>query len=126
MTGKNTHLESDGRAIQVTLSYNTDAKAVAWVEGWLGITGQSGASGETVSLSIDRREYQFTVPASLTVNKGDVVYITVSAVTGTHMPPDSAYSTTAGSGKIALFKATSDKNTTNHSVTGILLPNGGI
>lgn len=116
--GQYTEFESDGKAVNVTLSYNTAAKHVAFIEGWLGVTNESGASGATIALSVDRREYQFSVPSTLTVNKGDTVYVDTSDLTG-HVPDDTAYSTTSGS-NTALFKATADKDAYN-MVTGILL-----
>lgn len=115
-----THLESDGKALQVTLSYPTENGAVAYVEGWLGISQQSGNSGDMIALEIVSREWQFSVPTALAVAKGETVYVDTAAV-DTHTPPDAAYSKTAGSGKIALFKATSAQDA-NDVVTGILLP----
>lgn len=122
MAGENTYKESDGLAITVTLSYATDENQVAYVQQWLGITAQSGASGDSVALVSDRREYQFTVPSGLTVNKGDIVYIDTAHATlsSSHVPGDAAYSTSAGSNKVALFKATMDKDA-DDTVTGILL-----
>lgn len=117
--GQNTEFESQGRAVNVTLAYNTDAKHVAYVEGWLGITNESGASGDTVALTVDRREYQFSVPSSLTVHKGDIVYVDVTDLTG-HVPDDTAYSTTSSGSNKPLFKATAEK-ASNNVVSGILL-----
>lgn len=122
MAGENSYMESDGKSITVTLSYATDKNQVAYVSQWLGITAQSGASGDSVALTSDRREYQFTVPSGLTVNKGDVVYIDTAHATlsSSHVPGDAAYSTSAGANKVALFKATMAKDV-NNVVTGILL-----
>lgn len=120
MPGTDTYLESDGKAVEVTLSYATDKNVVAYVEQWLGITKVSGASGDNVWLSVDEREYQFTVPSTLSVSKGDIVYIEAAVVTGTHVPPDAAYGTSSGAGKLPLFKATAAKDA-NNVVTGILL-----
>jgi len=116
--GQWSEFESDGKAVNVTLSYTTPAKQVAVVEGFLGITNEAGVSGEVVALTQDRREYQFTVPSTLTVNKGDTVYVDTTDTTG-HIPDDTAYSTTSGSNS-PLFKATSAKDA-NNCVTGILL-----
>lgn len=119
--GRQTFLESDGKAVYLTLDRTIPAEVVIYKNGFLGITGSSGDSGGRVSLIIDRREYQFTVPATLTVNLGDTVYVDTAAMSGELIPPDAAYSTTAGAGKIALFKATMTKDS-NNNVTGILLP----
>ncbi|MCL4863383.1 MAG: hypothetical protein KJZ93_28525 [Caldilineaceae bacterium] len=98
--------------------------AVIYVEGWLGLAGSDGESGETIALIADDREYQFVVPAGLAVNKGDIVYIEVATVTG-HYPDDEAYVTAAGSGKLAFFKATADKDA-NNIVTGIMLAHNAL
>lgn len=122
MAGASTYFEGDGKSVTVTLSYATPNNQVAYVSQWLGITAQSGASGDSVALTVDHREYQFTVPAGLTVNAGDVVYIDTSdsSLSSAHVPGDAAYSTSAGSNKVALFKATAAKDG-NNVVTGILL-----
>jgi plastocyanin len=119
MAGQNTYLESDGRAVAVTLSSTVEKNQVIYVQGWLGIANRDGASGATITLNVERREYQFTVPAALTVNKGDTVYVDVTDLTG-HIPDDTAYYTASGSNRAALFKATAAKDAAN-VVTGILL-----
>jgi plastocyanin len=123
VAGENTYFDNDGKAVNVTLSYETEALAVAYVDGFLGITATSGESGDEIALTIDRRAYQFTVPASLDVSKGDTVYIILANVDIDHEPPDDAYTTTSGAGRKALFKAIEDKDS-NNVVVGILLPEG--
>jgi hypothetical protein len=118
VVGADTHLESDGDAVNVDLTATVTAKQVALVEGWLGITGTAGESGDTIALDISPREYQFTVPTALAVVKGDKIYIEVADLTG-HTPDDTAYSKTAGAGKVLFFKATSDQDD-NDLVFGIL------
>lgn len=120
VVGEDTYKESDGRAVNVDLMYTVKAKQVAVVEGWLGVTNSAGESGDEIALDVSMIERQFTVPAGLSVSKGDVVYIEIADLTG-HTPDDTAYSTTAGAGKVAFFKATMDK-ADNHVVTGIVLP----
>jgi len=117
--GKNVYKESDGKSVQVALSYTVEALQLAVVEGWTGITVEAGDSGDTIALDLSGVERQWEVPSSLSVSKGDIVYLTVADVTG-HTPDDTAYSTSAGAGAIALFKATADKDA-NHVVTGIML-----
>lgn len=121
-TGMDTYKESDGKAVTVTLEYTVNNYQVAVVENWLGVTMASGDSGDMVALQTAIEERQFVVPADLDVAKGDTVYITLATVTG-HTPDDEAYTKTAGAGKVALFKATSDQDESN-IVTGILLPQG--
>jgi hypothetical protein len=122
--GDNTYLESDGKSVHVTLSYPVSVHELVVVEGWVGIAGEDGESGEMVALATDDREYQFTVPAALDVAKGAIVYLEVADLTG-HKPDDSAYSTTAGAGKVALFKATAAKDV-NNMVTGLLLAHNAL
>lgn len=121
-TGKSTHFDNAGRAVNVDLLYSVEAEQVAYVDGFLGITNNSGDSGDTIALTVDSQAYQFTVPSTLSVVKGNTVYVTIADLTG-HIPDDTAYSTTAGVGKVALFKALEDKDV-NNNVIGILLPEG--
>jgi hypothetical protein len=124
VAGKLAYFESDGKAVNVDLLYEVAKGSVIVAEGWLGLAGEDGESGKSVALIVDNREYQFVVPAGLTVNKGDIVYITVATVTG-HYPDDEAYTTSAGAGHIAFFKATADK-TADNIVTGIMLAHNAL
>jgi hypothetical protein len=124
VAGSVSHFESDGKAVNVDLEYTVAKDSVIVVDGWLGLAGQSGDSGDTIALIADDREYQFEVPAGLTVNKGDIVYITVATVTG-HYPDDEAYTTSAGAGKRAFFKATADKDD-NNIVTGTMIAHNAL
>lgn len=119
-----THFESDGKAVNVDLLYTVTKGQPVYVEGWLGIAGETAASGDTIALIADNREYQFLVPTGLSVSKGDIVYITVATITG-HYPDDEAYTTSAGGGKLAFFKATADKDD-NDIVTGIMLAHNAL
>ena len=119
MSGQNTYLESDGKSVSVTLSATVSKNQVAYVEGFLGITNLDGDSGDVISLSVDRREYQFTVPSTLSVSKAATVYVDVTDLTG-HIPDDTAYYTATGSNRVALFKATAAKDS-NNVVTGLLI-----
>lgn len=113
------HFEGDGKAVNCALTAAVTKGAVMYAQGWLGIAGGDGASGDTVACIVDEREYQFKVPAGLTVTKGLIVYITVATTTG-HYPDDEAYTTSAGAGKWAFFKATADKDS-NNIVTGVMI-----
>jgi hypothetical protein len=118
--GKKVYKESDGKAINVTLSYTVEALQVAVVESWAGITMESGDSGETIALEIQAGvERQLEVPSTLAVAKGDIIYLTVATLTG-HTPQDAAYTTSAGAGKIAFAKATAAKDA-NNVVTVVML-----
>lgn len=117
--GKAVWKESDGDAVNVTLTATVDGKQLAYVGGWAGITGESGASGDAIALDVAPVERQFEVPAALSVSAGDIVYIDTAQVTG-HTPDDAGYATSAGAGLIPIFKATADKDA-NDIVTGILI-----
>src|SRR5690606_38413317 len=104
VSGSSTYFESDGRAVNVDLTATVAKGAVAVEDGWVGVAGRDGDSGDTIALAVDDREYQFEVPTGLSVSKGDIVYITVATITG-HYPDDEAYTTSAGAGKVAFFKA---------------------
>lgn len=113
--------ESDGEAVDVSLIYTVAGQRVAYVQGWLGITNYPGLSGNTISMSIARQEYQFEVPAGLTVAKGEIVRIDLTALSTNHEPPSGCYNKNAESAtNINLFKATAAKSS-NNIVTGILL-----
>jgi len=124
VSGEAAVFESDGKAVNVDLLYEVDKGAVIVADGWLGLAGAAGDSGDTIALVADNREYQFKVPAGLSVSKGDIVYLEVADVTG-HYPDDEAYTTSAGAGKIAFFKATADKDA-NNIVTGIMLAHNAL
>ncbi len=118
------HFESEGKSVTVTLTSTVAKDRVVVVQGWTGIANNDGDSGDSISLSVDNREYQVEVPSGLTVNKGDILYITVATVTG-HYPDDAAFTTSAGSGKVAFLKATAAKDA-NNVVTGIMLAAGAL
>jgi Uncharacterized conserved protein (DUF2190) len=117
--GDKTYLESDGKAVNVTLTATVKKDQLVVVEGWCGIAGSDGVSGEQIALSVDNREYQLTVPAGLAVTKGAIIYIAVASITG-HTIQDAGYVTAPAAGAVAAFKATSAKDA-NNVVTGIML-----
>ncbi len=119
-----TPFESDGKAVNVGLLYTVAKGQPIVAEGWLGLAGGDGDSGDTIALVADNREYQFLVPSGLSVSKGAIVYITVATITG-HYPDDEAYTTSAGSGKVAFFKATAAKDS-NNIVTGVMLASNAL
>jgi hypothetical protein len=124
VAGSKTYFESDGKAVNVAITSTVEKGAVIVAQGWAGIAGSDGDSGDNVALIVDDREHQFIVPAGLAVAKGAIVYITVATITG-HYPDDEAYTTSAGAGKVAFFKATAAKDS-NNMVTGILLAHNAL
>ena len=119
MTTGDIHYESDGHAVTVTLSYTVEKDDLVVVSNWLGIALNDGDSGAEIALDIGQTERQFTVPSDLAVTIGAIVYIEVADVTG-HKPDDTAYGLTAGAGKVAFFKATTNQDGT--LVKGIIIP----
>lgn len=122
--GFDTYFESDGKAVEVDLLYTVLKNQLVSVDSWVGIANRSGDSGDSVALSVDNREYQFTVPTGLSVSKGDIVYVDIDDVTG-HTIDDTAYATSAAAGSVAVFKATADKDA-NDMVTGIMLAHNSL
>jgi hypothetical protein len=118
--GKKTYKRSDGEALNVDLVSNYVQKnQVIYADQWVGLAMESGDSGDTIALDIARIERVFEVPSSVSVSKGDIVYLDTAQTTG-NVFADAAWGTTAGSGKVAFFKATMDKDA-NNKVTGIVL-----
>jgi hypothetical protein len=124
VAGSEAYFESDGKAVNVSLLYTVNKGSVIYADAWLGLAGEDGDSGDTIACIADDREYQFKVPAGLAVAKGAIVYITVATVTG-HYPDDEAYTTTAGAGKWAFFKATAAKDS-NNIVTGVMIAHNAL
>jgi len=110
---------SDGESVNVKLGGTVVSGDIVYAEGWLGIAGGPGASDGYVALIVDHREYVFHVGAALSVNKGDIVYITTASLEGVK-PALSGYSTSSGGGKIPLFKAVTAKDA-NNLVRGVLI-----
>lgn len=124
MATGDTYLESDGKSVTVTLNKGDVVKdAVTYAEGWLGIASADVASGYDVALQIDMREHQIVLPSGLGGVTGDTIYIDTAhaSLISSHVPADAAYSTSAGSGKVALCKLTSDQDGTTNVATAILL-----
>lgn len=118
-------IRSNGKAVDVNLLYTVGANELAVVDGFLGIAGGSGDSGDTIALNYEQQEYQLEIPGTLSVAKGDELYIEVADVTG-HTPDSTAYGTSSGAGKVRFGRATSAHYTGasgNRIVNIIFLPN---
>lgn len=103
---------SDGKAVEVTLLETKAKGSLVLLEGFFGITMQSGSSGDTVAIEIAQRENELLIPADVTANKGDVLYLT----------PAGVIDDTDNSGaNVAFLKVTKAKDANNY-VWGILLP----
>lgn len=113
---------SDGKSVNVDLSYVVSAHALAYAEGWLGIASGYGESGDTIALQLEG-EYQVEVPSSLTLSKGDVLRIDTTHVTG-HTPDDdtSAYNKSAASStNLTLGKVTVAKDANNVATIRLMI-----
>lgn len=110
---------SDGKSVDVKLGATVVKGDVVYAQGWLGIAQKAGDSDGYIALWIDEREYIFDVGGSLTVNKGDIVYVTPASLEG-NKPALAGYSTSSGAGKIKLFKAVTAKRSDN-TVRGTLI-----
>jgi len=117
--GDQTYFESDGKAVNVTLTATVKANQLIAADGWVGIAGSDGISGQVIAITVDNREYQLTVPAALSVAKGAIIYINPATVSG-HTLQDAAYATAPGAGLVAAFKATAAKDA-NNVVTALML-----
>ena len=121
-----TYMESDGKSVTVTLTAAITKGDIVQVNGWTGWAFNSGISGDSVALNIERGvEYQFQIPDALNPAIGDTVYITLASVVG-HSIPDTALSTTSGAGKKALFKCSTVRYGAAGAywINGMFLPEG--
>ncbi len=112
---------SDGQSVTLTITATVIMSQVAVIDGWLGVTNNSGLSGALIALDIGLVERQLIVPAAFDPSIGDIIYITIATITG-HTPDDAAYTDAAGAGKIALGKVTVVKDA-NDVLEYITLPN---
>lgn len=112
--GRNSYKDSDGKAVEVTLSYTVEGnRQVVQVENLFGLTMDSGDSGDTIALEQDyQTTYQLAVPSGLSVSKGDILYIDTDQITG-HTPDDAAWAVTFGGNKVAVFRAVEAKDANN-------------
>lgn len=94
--------ETDGKSVDVTLSYPISGEKPVAVDTIVGVPFNSGDSGDTVPIRADGAVLRWKAPAALTLAIGDKVYVTLASVT-MHDIPDAAYSTSSGAGKVELF-----------------------
>lgn len=117
-----TNKYSDGASVTVPVTHAVLAEETVYAGGWLGIAARYAESGDNVALTITTEEFNFTVPTALAVDAGDTVFVDLSQILDHHIP-DAALSKTSGTGKVRLFRATSDQDA-NDIVSGIFL--GGL
>lgn len=112
----------------VTLQYTVDPSRLASIgntsHAIVGIPSRSGDSGEIVALNTDAGIVRLQIPASLAPVVGQTVYLDLSAITATHIPPDAAYTLTPST-NYPLLKVTKTKDASNY-VEGFLNPTRGV
>jgi len=105
--------DDDGNSVNVTLEHTITGEKPILVDGIAGLLFDSGDSGDVRAMRSDGAVYRVLMPAGLTVNVGDVVYVTKASVTA-HEIPDAAYTTTADGANTAPFlRALSEKDANN-------------
>ncbi len=120
MANTTSAFESHGRALSVTPNNAVSKGDLLYINGFAGVAADDADSGEAIALSIEQVEYEVFVGTSLSVSKGDTIYVTTASVTA-DIIPQAALSTTSGDGKKAMLKATADRTSTGY-VNCILLP----
>lgn len=101
MATGDTTFNSHGDARPVSLLYTVTHNQLAYIGGQLGITDNSGASGQSVSLDVSDDIRVIVLPAAFAGAIGDKVFIDVTDLTG-HTPDDTAYGKSAGANIILL------------------------
>lgn len=101
MATGDTTFNGHGNARNVDLTATVVKNQIAYVGGQLGVTANSGGSGDTVALDVADDIRVIQLPGSLNAVTGDKIFIDTAQVTG-HTPDDAGYSTSAGAGKILL------------------------
>lgn len=101
--------ETDGKSVDVTLSYPISGEKPVAVDGIVGLPYNSGDSGDEVPLRADGAVYRWKAPSGLSLSIGNKVYVTLASVT-MHDIPDAAYSTSSGAGKVELFTVLTEKD----------------
>lgn len=98
-------LTNAGQAITTSLTSAVDARQIAYVNGLTGFTGDSGASGDYVSLIRDTGIlWSVEIPSALTPDVGDVLYVDPANLTG-HTPDDpGGFSLTRTAGFVPVLK----------------------
>lgn len=101
---------SDGQAVDVVAAADRTKGTPVIEQGFIGFPSSNAKSGESYALEIAQAEYEFEVPAGVTAEKGDILYMT----------SDNEITATA-TGNRAFALVTVDKDS-NNIVWGILLP----
>jgi len=103
------NLRSDGNAVDVTSNAAYDKGDVVYQENFFGIAMEDCASGDTLAIEIQQREFEIVIPNGLTGAKGGILYLDATGII-TETITDKPF-----------LKVTKAKNT-NDAVWGILLP----
>ena len=110
---KTFYKDTDGKAVDFTLSYTISGEKPILVNDIPGFPSESGDSGDMRSITADGGVYQWQAPAALSLSIGDTVYVDVSEVSGTHEIPDAAFTTTSGAGNVPFLRVLEEKDSNN-------------
>jgi len=94
--GKSIHRRSMARAVTLELDYTIEHDQLVLVDGTLGLSVDSGDSGDSVALEREPQVIDIELPSALysTLAVGDKLYVVAANVTG-HTLDDDAYTKTA-------------------------------
>lgn len=104
--------ETDGNAVDVTLTHSISGQKPILVNDIPGFPYESGDSGDMRALSADGAVYRVQIPAGLTPEIADTIYVDTTAVTE-HEIPDAAYTTTSSGDTVPFLKVLTEKDANN-------------
>ena len=105
--------DTDGKSVDVTLDYTISGQRPILVDGWVGLPGGSGDSGDNIALICDGGVYQWQAPSGLSLVVGATVYVDVSETGSANEIPDAGFVTAATADTIPLFKVLTEKDGNN-------------
>lgn len=112
--------ETDGKSVDVSLDYTISGERPILVDGWVGLPGGSGDSGDSVALICDGAVYQWQAPTGLSLNVGDTVYVDISDTGSANEVPDAAFTTTAAADTVPLFKVLEEKDANDWCIVKLI------
>lgn len=116
MTATNALRRKNGNNVDVTLSAAVSFGDVLVVNGWLGISPEAAASGDTLALNVEDAEFDIILPTSLSLTIGTEVYVTIANITGNTVNTSNGFSTSSGAGKRRLGRCTTNQDGTTGQV----------
>lgn len=115
-----------GKAADVTITSAVETGDIFVADGFAGINPRDAESGDTVAMNIEVAQFDVLLPASLSLTKGDSIWLNTADVTG-HIPNDTAWGTSdGGAGWILYGRALTDQNSTTGQVNVLQLSGYGL